>query len=128
MERQTGGEERKISDATHLKKKNFQVYFLIHFSFTGGSDLQHSAKLCSCGNEEYVKMSEMQGCQLKQIKLSPAPHSEHTWCAHAHHTTPHTDAQSSHSQLSTSSGQCRKIMIESCRTYSRVHSKADHCK
>ena len=30
----------------------------------------------------------MQGCQLKQIKLSPAPRSKHTWCAHTL-ITPH---------------------------------------
>lgn len=34
----------------------------------------------------------MQGCQLKQIKPSPALHAAHTWWAHAHRATPHTDA------------------------------------
>lgn len=29
-----------------------------------------------------LKMSEMQGCQLKQIKRSPALRSKHTWCTH----------------------------------------------
>lgn len=64
------------------QKQTFMVYFLFDFSFMGGSDLQRSAKLCSCGNEEYVKMWEIQGCQLKQIKLSPALRSEHTHGAH----------------------------------------------
>lgn len=32
----------------------------------------------------------MQGCQLKQIKLSPALRSKHTWCTHTHSLiTPH---------------------------------------
>ncbi len=64
--------------------------FLFHFSFKGGCDLQYSAKLCSSGKEEYVKMSEIQGCQLKQIKLSPALRSKHTWSTHTQITPCHT--------------------------------------
>lgn len=85
--------ERKISDDTHPKKT-----FGFVLSFVEGSDLLYSAKLCSCGNKEYVKMSEMQGCQLKQIKLSPALHSKHTWCAHTLITPRHTQTYT-HTQM-----------------------------
>lgn len=83
-DRREGKREQEISLMQHIKKKNnFRVYFPCHVSFRQNSDLQHfeshaTAELCSCGNEEYVKISEMQGCQLKQIKLSPALRSKHT--------------------------------------------------
>lgn len=66
-------------------------------------------------------MSEMQGCQLKQIKRSPTLCSTHTRCAHRLITLCHTrahkctywNAQSSHSKLSLFSGRCRKIWSNS---------------
>lgn len=74
--------------------------------------LAHSAELCNCGNECYVKMSIMQGCQRKQIKPSPALHAEHTWWAHTHHATPHRDA-----------GRCTKRPLTTLRLIQLMRGK-----
>lgn len=110
--------EKFISTLVYLSRGSDLLHFFLKKSF--------QLRLCNCGNEEYVKMSQMQGLSVRQIKLSPALCSKHTWCVHTLITPPdthihsHTDrgAQSSYSQLSTTPTQGNKI--KSCITYSRV--------
>lgn len=129
-----GERERQISLTKHVQRK-LPPLFSHSFVFHGevltcsGFKSHATAKLCSCGNEEYVKMSEMPGCQLKQIILSPAQRSKHTWCAHTvitpRHTHTHThtrvraqrNAQSSHSQLFHVSWSTQENLIKSRITY-----------
>lgn len=68
----------------------------------------------------------MQGYQLKQIKPSPALHAEHTWWAHAHHATPHTDAGRRTKQPLTTFHLIQ--LVREKNLLSVEHGKASHGK